>query len=325
MSLATSKAAGRVPLPLLSAAGALVLQITAAAAGPAIGQFELKDLESEPGRVEFQSQNAHAFGQPHRRMDTRPGAGGETAYDDHSVVQQRHALELEFSVTRYFRMRVGVEYEKERLDDPASPALANDFGELQLDEVALEGVVIVVPVPETGGVGFGMLAEFEAPVGGDDLNSIVFGPILELRAGAWSAIANLTLVKAFGNGGFDDDGTRERDRKLDLAYAIQVSHALDETWAVALEAYGTIDRLGHSGDATDSARRFGDRDIHRAGPLIYYTRQLDRPAATAGEAPTRSAAPAEDGTVLTIGTGVLVGLNQHTPDATLKWSVEVEF
>jgi len=36
-------------------------------AEPAIGQFELKDLEAEPGEIEFQSQNAWSFGQPRRR------------------------------------------------------------------------------------------------------------------------------------------------------------------------------------------------------------------------------------------------------------------
>ena len=29
--------------------------------------------------------------------------------------------------------------------------------------------------------------------------------------------------------------------------------------------------------------------------------------------------------VVTLGTGLLVGLNENTPDTTLKWSVEVEF
>ncbi len=312
------------------AAVAVILQSAMpAVAGPAIGQFELKDLESEPGRVEFQSQNAHSFGQPSRRFLSDEDADGETVYDENSVVRQRHALELEFSVTRYFRLRVGVEYEKERFDDPSSPALADGFANLKLDEVAVEGVVILVPVPEAGGIGFGALAEFEAPVGGDDLNSIVFGPIVEARAGAWSAIANLTLVKAFGNGGQDDEGGRERDRKLDLAYAVQVAREIDDNWAMALEAYGTIDRIGHGGDPGEGARLFGDHDLHRAGPLVYYTQRLDRPVAQQRGDDNKAAetdAPEEaEGTILTIGTGVLFGLNRNTPDATLKWSVEVEF
>ena len=105
-------------------------------------------------------------------------------------------------------------------------------------------------------------------------------------------------------------GERPRDDKWDLAYAAQFGRALDAHWRLAVEAYGTIDRLGNSGRRGEAAERFGDHDQHRAGPLIYYTTELG------GE---------DDGIELLFGGGVLIGLNRNTPDTTLKWTIELAF
>lgn len=296
------------------------LNAGAAIAGPSIGQFEVKDLEAEPGTVEFQSQNAHSWGQPKRRsVEVAPG---EYEYDDNSVTHQRHALEIEMALTHFFRMRVGVEYEKERLDDPASPAFANDFGSLKLEEIAAEGVVILVPIKDRQGVGLGALVEVEHSLESGGSKSVAFGPILEAQSGPWTAVANLMLVHAFGG------DQSERDSKWDFAYAAQLKYDMTENWALALEAYGTVDRLGNSGTPGESRALFGDHDQHRIGPLIYYTYKAD----TSGSVSKVSTDAAfndddddDDGTTITVGVGLLAGLNQNTPDATLKWTVEVEF
>lgn len=304
--------------------GALFAAASHANAEPAVGQFEVKDLEAEPGRVEFQSQNAHSFGQPQRQSRFDPSAG-ERVYDDNSVTHQRHALELEASLTRYLRMRIGVEFEKERVDDPIDPGSANDFQALRFEEVALEGVLILVPVPEEGGVGFGLLAEFEAPTFSEDLNSIVFGPIVQATSGDWNFVANLTLVHSFGSGGAEALEEGERDRKWDLAYAVQLARTIDPHWTLALEAYGTIDRLGNTGTPGAPREFFGDHDLHRAGPIFYYQYEADRGLAASEVEAGEGSEGEKEGTVVSIGTGVLFGLNDNTPDATLKWSVEVEF
>lgn len=313
-------ALGCTALPLLCAVGAR--------AEPAIGQFELKDLEAEPGEVEFQSQNAFALGQPRRSIGADPA--GEPIYDENSVTRQRHALEIEMSLTRWLRTRVGIEYEKERLDEPAGPALADAYAPLQLTEVALEGVVILKPVTD-GGLGFGLLAEFEHPLAPGELNSIIFGPIVGARSGAWEALLNLMFVHHFGSGERDDDGL-ERDDKWDFAYAAQLKYGIDATWSVALEAYGTIDRLGSTGERSEGALLFGDHDQHRAGPVVYYERKVggsgksddDDGPRVAGVQTLEGAGHDGDVTVR-LGTGVLLGLNDNTPDATLKASLEVEF
>lgn len=307
----------------------------AASAEPAIGQFELKGLNAEPGEIEFQSQNAWSFGQPRRQIAQE--APGAFVYDDNSVTRQRHALEIEMTLTHFFRMRVGIEYEKERFDDPATPALANGFDDLKLTEVALEGVVILKPVPQAGGVGFGLLSEFEHPTQPGGLNSILVGPIFGAKAGSLSALLNVMFIKHFGSGTTSVDG-RERDDKWDIGYAAQLKYDFNTTWAVALEAYGTFDRIGNSGQPNEGAILFGDHDQHRAGPVVYYEWRTggDRAGARAVGSQVAGlddevkggggAGESEEGGVLMrIGTGLLFGLNDNTPDTTLKLSFEAEF
>ncbi|MCB1505620.1 MAG: hypothetical protein KDJ47_11650 [Hyphomicrobiaceae bacterium] len=310
-----------------------------AASEPAIGQFELKGLEAEAGNAEFQSQNAWSFGQPRRRFE---GVSGDTVYDDNSVTRQRHALEIEASLTNFFRMRVGIEYEKERVDDPVSPALADSFDSLQLQEVALEGVVILKPIPDEGGLGFGLLSEFEHPLGAGELNSILFGPIIGARQGAWSALLNVMFIKHFGAGERTDDGL-ERDDKWDIGYATQIKYDFNPAWALALEGYGTFDRIGNSGRPDEAAILFGDHDQHRAGPVIYHewrvggdaratlvgngSRSIVKAAAVDddGDGKGRAGDDDDEGVLLRLGTGLLFGLNENTPQTTLKLSLEAEF
>lgn len=313
-------------------------------AEPAIGQFELKDLENEIGEVELQSQNAYALGQPRRRyLQTDPGS---FAYDTNSVTRQRHALEIEMTMTRFLRMRVGIEFEKERFEDPASPAQADGFAQLELTEVAVEGVVIVKPIPKDGGFGFGVLSEFEHPLAAGELNSILFGPILGALSGPWSGLLNFMFIKHFGAGERGDDGL-ERDDKWDVGYAAQIKYAWQPSWALALEAYGTFDRIGNSGRPNEAAQLFGDHDQHRAGPVVYRewrlgsdgnadsgakranSRTLVKAAALDADADDQGSGKLggddDEGVLVRLGTGVLIGLNDNTPDATLKLSLEVEF
>ncbi len=327
---------GGCNLRTLIAAGCLALvgawaSPTGALAGPAVNQFEVKNLHNEPGEIEFQSQNAHTFGQPRRKF-LEP-APGDFEYDGNALVRQRHALEIEMVLTRYFRSRVGIEYESERLDDPATFAEANSFSALSLTEVALEGVVILSPV-KSEGIGFGALVEYQLPVGDStEASTLFFGPIIQAKRGPWDLTANLMLVKHL-RGGAIAVGRPGRDEKWDFAYATHVQYKFSDAWTFSLEAYGTIDRLGNSGTRSDEAILFGDHDQHRIGPVVYYTFKpggFDRVAGRRTKARTKAAALDDDdtdgdeGTSVRLGLGWLFGLNQNTADHTLKWSLEVEF
>ncbi len=327
---------GSTPLAVAAIAMLSVATVTLggheAHAEPAIGQFELKGLEAEPGEIELQSQNAWSFGQPRRRLAQEER--GPFVYDDNAATRQRHALEIEMSLTHFLRMRVGIEYEKERFDDPASPGFANAFDDLKLTEVAVEGVVILKPVPEKGGVGFGMLTEFEHPTSRGELNSIVMGPIFGAKTGRLSVLLNVLFIKHFGSGETTEEG-RQRDDKWDLGYAAQIKYDFNAAWALALEGYGTFDRIGNSGRPNEGAVLFGDHDQHRAGPVVYYEWRPGGSGGGAGRSSISKVADVEDdkaggdddekGVLMRLGTGVLFGLNDNTPDTTLKLSLEMEF
>jgi len=161
------------------------------AAGPSIGQFEIKQVETEAGDIEFQSQNAYSWGQPRTRL--RETAPGEFIYDENTVVEARNALELEVSWTNWLRMRVGIEFEKERIDDPDTPGQADAFDSIKLDEYAAEAVVVLLPI-DGDGFGVAWLTEFEKPVENAEPMTLIMGPLIEAQQGHWQLFFNLFVT-----------------------------------------------------------------------------------------------------------------------------------
>ncbi len=293
-----------------------------AVAEPFIGQFEVKTLESAAGSYEFQSQNAWSWENPARRIE-RYDENGFVA-DENAVARQRHALELEIGFTKFIKTRVGIELEKERLDEPVSVTQTNDYDELKLAEIGAEVIAILAP-RDADGAGMGVVVEIEGPVDQEEPNHLTVGSIIEVRSGPWFVTVIPMLVHAFGG---DTEAGERVDDKWDFAYATQLRHDFSERWSLALEGYGTVERLGSSGHRSDSARLFGDFDQHRVGPVLYYTHALGNawrtPRHAAGSARLSSGVEEEE-TSLAIGLGLLEGLNENTPDHTLKLSIEVQF
>lgn len=140
------------------------------------------------------------------------------------------------SLANHFKMRVGIEFEKERGDDPGSLDAVDDFGPLELSELGSE--VIFIPFPRQGdGTGMGIVTEIELPLGSEEPTKFIVGAIFELQSGPWLAAAVPTFVRAIG--GDPEDGERVDD-KWDFAYATQLSYGFSETWTLALEGYGTM-------------------------------------------------------------------------------------
>jgi hypothetical protein len=275
-----------------------------------IGQFELKTLECAPGLLEFQSQNAYSWGHPARRVEAD---GVEFVLDENSVERQRHALEVEFGFTQRLKMRLGIELEKERLDDPPTLAQADDFDDLELTEYGAELIGVVIPRAGDG-MGLGLMAEFEAPIDDGESSSLVLGPIVEFQSAPWFFAAVPMAVHSFG--GEAEDG-EEVDDKWDFAYAAQLMYVFSPAWSLTLEGYGTVERIGNTGHPSLSAEVFGDFHQHRLGPVVYFTYPF--------EGATSSADTDDEGTSLDIGLGLLAGLNDDTSDLTLKLSIEIDF
>jgi hypothetical protein len=300
---------------------ALCCTLAPARAEPVIGQFELKTLESAPGAFEFQSQNAWSWGAPSRQIES--DGANSIEVDENAVIRARYALELEMGFTTFLKMRVGVEFEKERVDEPATIEQVNDFDELKLAEVGAELVAILVPRQGDGG-GLGVVAEIEGPVDREESNNLVLGPIIEFQSGRWFLAAVPMGVHAFGG---DAEEGEKIDDKWDFAYAAQLMYTFSASWSLALEGYGTVERLENTGHPSEAAQRFGDFDQHRMGGVLYYTYEFGGPERLKSMAPgSASDAPEEEeGASLSVGIGLLEGLNENTPDHTLKLSIEVQF
>jgi hypothetical protein len=293
----------RQSLPGVAAtASALLCVCPPTSAEPFVGQFELKTLESAPDHFEFQSQNAWSWGHPSRQI---AGAAEGVEFDENEAVRARYALELEMGFTSALKMRIGIEFEQERFDDPETMELANEFDELELTEVGAELIAVLVP-RDGNGIGFGLVAELEGPLDQEDANDLVLGTIVEFQSGRWFAAAVPMVVHSFG--GDAEDGERP-DNKWDFAYAAQVAYTFSDSWSLALEGYGTVERLGDTGHPSDAAALLGDFDQHRLGTVVYYTHDFG-----AAERPS-----------LSVGIGLLEGLNDAAADHTLKLSIEVDF
>ena len=306
---------------LLSLALMLSIGTFPAAAGPAINQFEVKDLEVEQGEVEIEDQSDWAFGLPRRKFF---GDGDDTEFDDNEVARQRHSIEIGFGLTNWLKIGTGFELEEERVDDPEPGTNPNSFDSLKVTEIQFEGLVVLVPV-KTHGIGLGAYVELQLPTS-DEARTLYVGPIIQAVSGPWSATGNFAFVKFLG--GEPEDG-EARDEKWDFAYFTQLKYEASEAWAFALEAYGTIDRIGNSGTPSEAAVAIGDQDQHRIGPVLYYTFKRDRMAPVTGMKLGAASEGDDDdddeGTSATLGLGFLAGLNDNTPDGTLKLSLEIEF
>lgn len=293
-------------------AGFALIGSSTAVAGPAIGQFEIKSLRSTPGQFEFQSQNAYDLGIPRRQTRTM---GGEFEADHNSLPRQRNALEIEYGITTFLKARLGVEYERERREDPTSVHDAQGFEDLKLDEYEAE--VIWVLVPRRGdGFGLGVVVEYEHPAESGGTKKLNYGPLFEYQNGPWRLTLNPMLSQFLGG---DRNEAGKKDEKIDFGYSARILNRWSESFAVALEAYGSIERIGGRGGRSDDAQLFGDFDQHRIGPVLYWS------WIPGGEGSHTHPFGRDRDSEVTLGVGTLFGLNDDTPTASLKLSMEVEF
>ena len=286
-------------------------------AEPAIGQFEIKSLAAEPGEIEFQSQNAYSFGQP--RLKTGIDENGDSVGDGNSVVRQRHALEIEYGFTTTLKGRIGIEFEKERAEFEAGQVGGTHYNALTLDEIGAE--LIWAAIPRDGdGMGLGFVVEYEQPTSGDGPKHLIGGPIFEWASGPWQATFNPLLVLHLG-GERNENG--KPDEKIDFSYTARVMYEASRSVSWAVEAYGTIERLGATGAPSDESELFGDFNQHRIGPVVYWTMEMEG----MGRSPFRPIGKGGDDETpaMTIGLGVFQGLNANTPDTTIKLSYEAFF
>lgn len=302
--------------PLFAVALVAVAFAPNASGGPAIGQFEIKSVGAEPGETEWQTQNDFSFGNPRRRLAT--DANGDLIADENSVTRQRNAMEVELGLTSFLKTRIGISFQRERMDDPSTAGQANAFDELIFDGFGFETNWTLVP-RKGDGIGVGFVIEYDRPATSDEAEAITAGPLFELANGPWLASFSPLITRYFGGAALAEDGPGNR---LDFGYAARVMYQHSAELSLAVEAYGSVERLGSTGRQDDSTELFGDFNQHRAGPILYWTFEdkLSKQGSAAHEND-------DDGSTVetTVGLGAFFGLNDTTADTTLKLSVEVAY
>jgi hypothetical protein len=279
-------------------------------AGPSLDQFEIKELGTEAGTIELESQNDFSSGNPRRRI-VPDGSGGFVA-DDNTITRQREGLEIEMGLTSFLKLRLGVEYEQERIDDPTSFNDAGRMGPLRFDGYGAETIWTVIP-RKGDGFGAGFLVEYDQSADSEEASTLTIGPIFEWQSGRWSGTLNPTVIQYFG-------GESEDRNKVDFGYAARIMYRSSDQLAVAVESYGGVERIA-GGTPSESELVFGKFNQYRAGPVVYWTFGSDDDETNAAKTEV-----ADNKTVeTTVGTGFLFGLNENTPATTLKFSIDVDF
>lgn len=281
-----------------------------AVAGPSLEQYEIKDLDAEPGAIEIESQNDFSSGNP-RRGVRADGAG--VIADTNTITRQREGLEVEVGLTSFLKLRLGVEFEQGRIDDPASFNEARRMGPLEFDGYGAETIWVVIP-RHGDGVGAGFLVEYDQSAHTEEASTLTIGPIIEWQHGPWSATLNPTVIQYFG-------GQPEDKHKIDFGYAARVMYRASQEYALALESYGGIERIS-GGSLSESERVFGSFNQYRLGPVFYWTFGGDDDD---NESSAKSKVKSERNVETTVGTGILLGLNKNTPATTLKLSLDIDY
>lgn len=290
-------------------------------------QLEIKEPKVEAGEVEIEYLGDYHFGQPRRRsIEPSPGS---LLFDDNEAIRQRHSVGIGYGLTNWLGVELGVEAEQERFEEAETLAGAKAFDDLKVTEIELAATIVLLPAGKHGFTA-AALVQHNTVLERGEARQLFLGTALQYARGQWSATANLYAVKNIG-------GREERgdafisDERWDFQYAAQIKYQVNGSFALALEGFGVVERLGNSGTRSEERELFGDFDRHLVGPAVYYSWGGDgeRAARKAGTGLRLRTADADDGSgdapSYSLGAGVLFGLNDNTSDVVLKWALGVEF
>jgi hypothetical protein len=175
-----------------------------------------------------------------------------------------------------------------------TPNVEQPDGEsIELASIGIETQFVLVP--RNGGtfglafmVGYGPYSLF---VDDDEPDEFEFGPVIELAPGPWLFTFNPRLMEEVGNAADQE--------WLGFEYAAQARYSVTDRWAIAVLGFGEIEELVHAGPFDDQA--------HLLGPSLYLF----------------SSTEAER--EWSLGAGVLFGLTDASPDASLRVTFAVEY
>ena len=161
-------------------------------------------------------------------------------------------------------------------------------GDHQGTAIVFENVFEIQNAKKAGGLGYGWYTGISVGVNEDETNALTFGPVIRLGAGDTSLILNPFLEQTFG---------RNRDEGIAFLYGWQLKHQVRPGFAVGVEGFGRFQDIAGRGGAEE----------HGIGPLLAFELPL---------AEKRS---------LSLEAGWLRGLNEATPDHTIKFTLNYAY
>jgi hypothetical protein len=211
----------------------------AAAANPAMAEFEIQESTIDPGEIQLQYRGAWHSGLP-------AGETGPVLPDDEEApLRQSHEFELQMSPTTHWLLAL-----THAFDEPAD-------GDFRLSAIEFESQIELI-TREGNGLGFAVQGGVEKPVleaREEEAPDFHFGPIVELAQGDFLLTLNPLFFRELGH-------LAEQDG-LGFEYGWQASYELTTRLSLALEMFGEIADLANSGP-------FNEQE-HSIGPAFYYT------------------------------------------------------
>ena len=248
--------------PVRATSALIVVAVLVVSTGASGQTFDVKQVDVKQGNLELGLDNTIQGGLPR-------GAGAARSAHDQS---------LDYGLRDWWRLSGVVKHENPRDDD------------FRVVRTAVENLFVLKPISDKRAldIGFGWFTAVEVSIHPDTTNSLIFGPIIAVKAQKLSFAANPFFEQTFG---------RNHVEGIALNYGWQAKYEMRNGFAFGLEGFGLIENLGHSPPWSEQQ--------HRIGPAIFTEIELTK------------------GFKITPDIGLLFGVTRETPDIALKLNIGV--
>ncbi|HML93567.1 hypothetical protein [Methyloceanibacter sp.] len=217
---------------ILGAAWGAVAASLLLCASAAYAEFEIPEVDAEKGAFEAEYRGAHHWGLPPREDR-----------DDRDPLRQSHELELQYSLTDWWMLRL-------------TPNVEQPGGEsIEFASLGVETQFVLVP-RHGGFFGLALMAGYGPNslfVDDGTPDEFEFGPVVEVAPGPWLLTLNPRFTTDVGE-------FAERDG-LGFEYAAQLRYQFAERWGAAVLGFGELEELADTGPF--------ESQTHVLGPSLY--------------------------------------------------------
>lgn len=219
--------------------------------------------------------HAPASRQGERSVEVLNGVNLGPGRGNAEVLRNAHETKLVYGLSDRWMIEFGALVERPERDDA------------RLARFNIENIFVLKPV-ETYGLGLGWYTAVEIATSDDTQNALVFGPVLQAKAGRAEFLVNPFIEKGFG---------RNAEAGMALNYVWRGKYEVSHGLGLGAKGYGHVHDLG-AGPA------FAAQD-HRLGPAVFLDLEFEK------------------GREVEVSLGTLFGLTRASPNASLLLNVGI--